>query len=296
MNKKVLLSILLIGVMMFGIGMGTYAWFTSTATSQNNYFEAGELEITGPGANKVAENVVDVRNIYPGWEQQKTINIQNTGTIPFQFKVSATSNNNTLLYNGQHNIQVKVNGGEYVGINSFNNVSLGTIAAGGNKDVTFTFKLPTTADNNYQNLLDSFNFVFDATQIENNGTGWDTYALVKTIDSGQNATNAGLNRPHINYTVAGNQITFEFVNPTTGAYAFDYRVDGEAGTRGQWADTIIKGGELKDQEIGESYNLVNVPKGETRTVTVTAAEEVWAGLRLGPENDYYLDWIKFEVQ
>ena len=275
--------------------MGTFAWFTSTSTSQNNIFQTGELEITGPGTNKVAKNVVDVRNIYPGWEEEKTINIRNTGSLPFQYRVSADSNNNTLLYNGQHKIKVKVNGGNYVGINNFNNVSLGTIAAGGNKDVTF--KLPTTADNNYQELIDSFNFEFEATQIENNGSAWQTFKLAKTQDSGQNAANKASELPHINYSRDGNEITFEFVNPTNNQeYWFDYRVDGEEGEPGTNSHIKITQGELTDEFIGPVYNHVHVLPNETRTVTVTVAEEVWVGLREGAEQHYYLDWIKFEVK
>jgi len=116
-------------------------------------------------------------------------------------------------------------------------------------------------------------------------------------DSGQNAINQGLAHPYISWTIDGLCIEFVFVNPTVYTWGFDYRVDGEAGTITPWSGITITGGELDGQEIGPSYNIVSFPAGEpglTKTVRVCAEEEVWVGLRLGDENDWYLDWIKFE--
>ena len=118
-------------------------------------------------------------------------------------------------------------------------------------------------------------------------------------DSGQNDENRTLGHPYINWTIDGLCIDFVFVNPTEFTWAFDYRVDGEEGEITEWSDIVINGGELLGQEIGPSYNIVSMPAGQpglTKTVRVCAEEEVWVGLRLGPENDWYLDWIKFEVK
>ncbi|MBA7575288.1 hypothetical protein ES695_16755 [Candidatus Atribacteria bacterium 1244-E10-H5-B2] len=121
--------------------------------------------------------------------------------------------------------------------------------------------------------------------------------LIVTQNSGQNDTNRVEGHPYINWTIDGSCIDFEFVNPTDNGYAFDYRVDREVGTVTSWSNIIINpGGELAGEEIGPSYNIVNVSAGSTETRHVCVEEEVWVGLRLGPENDYFLDWIKFEVR
>jgi len=123
--------------------------------------------------------------------------------------------------------------------------------------------------------------------------------FVVTQDSGQNAINEGNGWPYIEWEIDGLCIEFTFVNPTNWNFAFDYRVDGEEGETNPWSSIIINGGELVGQEIGPSYNIVNMPAGDpglTKTVHVCAEEEIWVGMRLGAENDYFLEWIKFEVQ
>ncbi|MDF2892850.1 MAG: hypothetical protein K0R80_3217 [Clostridia bacterium] len=298
MNKKVIISLVLVALMGFGTAIGTFAYFTSQDISAANVFTAGTLTIEGPDNGKVAEGILNVGNIYPGWQQTKTIEIKNTGSLPFKYRVSAQSTNYNALFNGANGLQVKINDGSFMGIDELTNVLLGTIGANKSENITFTFMLPTAADNNYKGLTDTIKFVFDATQVENSEDAWNGtgMALVNTYNTGKNAENRNLGRPHINYTIDGNKITFEFVNPTYAYFAFDYRVDGEDGVAGEWAETVIKEGELVGQKIGPSYNTVNVPAGESRTVTVTAAEEVWAGLRLGGEQNWFLDWIKFEVK
>ena len=136
------------------------------------------------------------------------------------------------------------------------------------------------------------------------GANWATYfdyivtegVLEVTQDSGQNDENRTLSRPHINWTIDGLCIEFEFVNPTTHAFVFDYRVDGEAGEMHEYSNIVITGGELLGELIGLRYNWVVIVGVGTKTVTVCAEEEVWVGMRVGAEHDWYLDWIIFEAK
>jgi len=132
---------------------------------------------------------------------------------------------------------------------------------------------------------------------------WATYftyivpgVLEVTQDSGQNDENRGLSRPHINWEINGLCIEFEFVNPTAFYFVFDYRLDGEEGETHDYSNIVIHEGELVGQLIGLRYNWVVTAPGETKTVTVCAEEEVWAGLRVGAEQSWYLDWIIFEAK
>ena len=137
------------------------------------------------------------------------------------------------------------------------------------------------------------------------GKNWATYftyfvtegVLEVTQESPQNELNKSLDHPYINWTIDGLCIEFEFVNPTDHCFVFDYRVDGEEGESHDWSDTVITGGELAGELIGLRYNWVVVGPNETVVVEeVCVEEEVWVGMRLGAENDWYLDWIIFEAK
>ncbi|WP_176461728.1 TasA family protein [Anaeromicrobium sediminis] len=183
MNRKVLLSMLLIGVLMFGVGMGTYAYFTSVATSENNLFETGTLEIGDINTMDQVTIAASSTGIYPGWTSGvKTINVNNNGTLELQYRMSVSQFNdtaidslpasmNTLLYDGATPLQVSINGGtpqniNALGVNGF--VNLGTIPANQSGTFTIEFSLPTAANNLYKNATGDFDFLFEATQVGNN--------------------------------------------------------------------------------------------------------------------------------
>ncbi|HYE12649.1 MAG TPA: TasA family protein [Patescibacteria group bacterium] len=68
MNKKVIISLVLVALMGFGTAIGTYAWFTSQATSNDNVFTAGTLTV-GLNTNElegVEKNFAVTGNLQPG--------------------------------------------------------------------------------------------------------------------------------------------------------------------------------------------------------------------------------------
>jgi predicted ribosomally synthesized peptide with SipW-like signal peptide len=140
------------------------------------------------------------------------------------------------------------------------------------------------------------NVEFYAEQSRNNANFKCQKEFVKTQDSGQNAINQSSNRPYITYSIDGQCIDFEFVNPTNFLFVFDYRVDGEDGETHAYSDIVIHGGELIGKKIGPKYNWVETTAHETETMRVCGQNEIWAGLRVGAEQDWYLDWIKFTAQ
>jgi len=88
MKRKAILSIALAGMLAFGAGLGTMAWFTSTATSETNIFEAGTLTLDVNGANgeeKFDFNVdLNFDNLQPGdslTDGTAEIVIKNTGSL-----------------------------------------------------------------------------------------------------------------------------------------------------------------------------------------------------------------------
>ncbi|MTI48865.1 MAG: hypothetical protein FH761_13555 [Firmicutes bacterium] len=87
MTKKALLSITLIGLLAFGVGMGTYAWFTSQATSSNNSFATGTLALATAGEGSINIDL-NTANLQPGdiltgddTTEFASITIENDGSL-----------------------------------------------------------------------------------------------------------------------------------------------------------------------------------------------------------------------
>ncbi len=85
MSKKLLLSLLLIGVLAIGAGLGTYAWFTAEAKSEDNVFEVGTFKLESQG------KVFELKNAEPGGEiSTKKLTVKNTGSLPMILKAELT--------------------------------------------------------------------------------------------------------------------------------------------------------------------------------------------------------------
>lgn len=170
MKKKAIISLVLIAMLAFGIGAGSFAWFTSQATSTDNVFTAGTLTIDSPGT--IATSDLGVSNIYPSWNESKTVTVHNNGSLDFKYRMSVQALTENILYDGTTPLQVKVNGGDWENINALGvdgYIELGTIAAGGDDTFTIAFRLPEAANDTYQAASGTFSFVFDATQTTNPG-------------------------------------------------------------------------------------------------------------------------------
>lgn len=173
--KKSLISLLLIGLLAFGAGAGTFAWFTSEATSAGNVFDAGTLTIDNPGDGAMVSTVANVANAFPGWSGSKTITVTNSGSLDFQFRldsITEAAGSDSVLFDGADGLEVSVDGGaNYFPVNTFAGTdSLGTIAAGQTGTFDILYRLPNTADNTYQDAVTTLEFNFLATQGAN--TTW----------------------------------------------------------------------------------------------------------------------------
>ncbi len=177
MSKKALLSLLLIGVLAFGAGLGTYAWFTSQATSTDNVFETGTLVIDNPGNGEFTSGILAVDNIYPSWTGNKTITITNSGSLDFQFRLNnitlkGSNDDAGILYNGSNGLEVSFDNATWYKANAVSNIVFGTITATEDtQNITVYYRLPSAANNDYQGKTAELEFNFLATQVGN-----DTWA------------------------------------------------------------------------------------------------------------------------
>lgn len=81
MDKKILVSMMVIGLVATLAGAGMYAYFNDTETSKGNILTAGTLDLKVDGKDNpdIAHIVVD--NIYPGWSDTYTWTLKNEGSI-----------------------------------------------------------------------------------------------------------------------------------------------------------------------------------------------------------------------
>lgn len=182
--------ILMVGM----IGGGTFAYFTSQAENTDNVFTSGTLII---GTSNQGPNVgtMTFGNAQPGDHYAYTINVNNLGSLPFWYAVTAQlASEDSELYQA---LVVSINGGIDQPLSSVAGLVLDlNLVAGAGEDVTFDIKLPRSAGNALQGKSCTIDFVFNAGQVNNapanpnlvnagfesgNLTGWTTLAASDSV-------------------------------------------------------------------------------------------------------------------
>jgi predicted ribosomally synthesized peptide with SipW-like signal peptide len=87
MNKKILASIMVVGLLGLALGWGTSSYFSDTEKSIGNTFTAGTLDMT-----KVTFAHVTFTNWKPGDTDKIVIALKNTGTIDIKYLVMRDEN------------------------------------------------------------------------------------------------------------------------------------------------------------------------------------------------------------
>lgn len=146
----------------------TSAWFSGQAVSSKNVMKSGTLILNAPG-QVIGES--EFKNIFPGWQDSKTVTIENKGTIPMRCKMSIISDEDSLLFNGEYGIHTAINNiednrykGKPVKLGDVNDAYIGTIEPGNSKNIQLDFSFPEYADSSYSGLSSNFKFCFDAVQ------------------------------------------------------------------------------------------------------------------------------------
>jgi predicted ribosomally synthesized peptide with SipW-like signal peptide len=111
MDKKILVSVMVIGLVAALAGAGLYAYFSDTETSSNNTFTAGTLDLTvnGPGFSAP----ITLSNMKPGDDNgyYKWV-LKNAGTLPG--KISVTFSEIINSENGQTEPETIAENSKYV--------------------------------------------------------------------------------------------------------------------------------------------------------------------------------------
>lgn len=180
--KKILISVMTIAVV-GAIAVGaTSAVFTSQAKVDNNTFATGVLEVRINGQPSIAG--FTFTNAAPGDCKSGQFGVNNWGAPWFagpstlaakSLKISAAYDSNSAPLYNKLNITVEANRGwatrmpVYNGpLNGLTNADLlaprwTDLIPGSSEDVYYNVCLPVDADNSYQGLSTTFDFLVDAT-------------------------------------------------------------------------------------------------------------------------------------
>lgn len=194
MKRSLLISLVLIGILAFGLGIGTYAWFTAQVTSEDNTFEVGTFELNN-GTDVDLGTLFNKTNMAPGQESEVyTLTLTNTGSLPMILRaeadVSVTDKNGTVyaesdpfLSKFEVNPTVIIGGQSYNGgwmnlqqlapylnnnIPDDNGFEQQAFAAGETITLNFKLRLNSAADNSYQGSTLNANLLIQGRQVDAN--------------------------------------------------------------------------------------------------------------------------------
>lgn len=130
--KKILMSLMAIGLVVGLVGAGTMAYFSDTETSTGNTFTAGTLDI----ALGTSSWSADFDNMKPGDTVTFTLPVNNEGSLPLNYTVTTT-----------------LSGTLAGGVNPCTQVTAptsGSLDVGGSVNIVVSITMPSAADNEYQ--------------------------------------------------------------------------------------------------------------------------------------------------
>ena len=144
------------------------ASFTAATTNPGNQFVSATLTLSND--KSAAGSLISISNMVPGDTAARTVVITNTGNVGFTYTGAISATASTLLWTDTTNgLQVTVTRGAttlYTG--ALKNMVLAaspTIGSGATDTLGFTFSLPTSAGNTFQNLTQDFTITYTATQL-----------------------------------------------------------------------------------------------------------------------------------
>jgi predicted ribosomally synthesized peptide with SipW-like signal peptide len=189
-SKKLLASIVVIGILAFAIGWGTYSYFSDTETSTGNTFSAGTLDLKVDGKDNPLDVYFNVANVKPGESGSKTIALKNDGTIGGTAKIHIKNVANSEGENPESETDTAEPGdlGKYLvlkiwydaegdgfeaddlivtdEVNDLNSVltTLGALGAGLTRNVKIDWELPSGVGNDVMGDIVTFDIEFSLVQ------------------------------------------------------------------------------------------------------------------------------------
>lgn len=190
MVKKILFTLIAVGLLSAVTGMGGLAVFTDQAANDANTFATGTLDIsTSP-----ASAFITFSNMAPGDEVTEPLTVNNDGSLELRYAVTSTTTEDTLAAQLDLTIKEDVTTctnagfdtdgtpvyatgdlGSMAGIDVVGDPTTGPdagdrvlAASPANEVLCFNVVLPLGTDDTYQGLTTTATFTFNAEQTTNN--------------------------------------------------------------------------------------------------------------------------------
>lgn len=103
MTRRVLLTLLIVGLTGTVAATATYAAFSGTTASASNQFDSGSVTVTDGNA---AATPIDISNLRPGTTVSNCVNVSYSGSLPADLRQYVTTSGALIPY-----VQIKVTRG-----------------------------------------------------------------------------------------------------------------------------------------------------------------------------------------
>ena len=243
MNKKILISLSVIGVVATIAVGATVAYFSDTVVITGNTFSAGKIDLGVNGNTNWSGHIMAVSNMAPGTFAEAGATINNLGSLPFVATVELTGWPGSWSV-GEKAIIMFWKDGDILYRGTLKNfyqkeTQLFQVDPGKSRSVSYRIEIPGDVDNAYQNAsLNDLVFTFRAYQVNDPALG----SISADRYSGEWETSYGTVDAEWSYAVFG------FVNqgasgPGKYYYASYYDLDAN-----NWrnTDSSVYGAEFPD--------------------------------------------------
>ncbi len=152
MNKKILLSLLIIGIIVSVASAGTWAYFSDAKTTQENTLMAGTLKLNDGITTTTLFSSAGY--IVPGSSGSDYIYVQNVGTVPgnLYVRISPDATNKDLL----NYVTLTVDGSQL----TENYQNLGYLTSWDGKSLNIAYSMDTSVTNEAQSTTAGFKVDF----------------------------------------------------------------------------------------------------------------------------------------
>ncbi len=170
MQRKIVMSLFMIAFGCVMVGGATVAYFTDTATNDNNIFSTGIVEIETANLDGSTLSTQSISDMLPGDEEDFSFKLVNNSSVDIivrgSIETDAVLNEESIFAQQDEDVNCA---SATTGAGFPDDWTI--LQAGSDLPVTWSVSLPAAAGNNYQGKSGTVSLSFDAMQALHNDKG-----------------------------------------------------------------------------------------------------------------------------